>query len=221
MSNALDWTRIDTVLCDMDGTILDLGFDNYFWLEVVPREWGARRGMGVEEAQAELFPVFQQHRGSLDWYCLDFWTRKLGLNLRELKQQCASRIGYLPGVKDILQRLRESGLHLVLVTNAHPDSLDVKQQHTGLLEHFHSAHSTHSFGAPKEQPHFWGRFAAHTEIDLSRSLLIDDTESVLQGALDGGVGQVLAVRKPSLSHPEREPGSVFIELSTMAELILP
>ncbi len=221
MSNALDWNRIDTVLCDMDGTILDLGFDNYFWLEVVPREWGARRGLTLEQAQAELFPIFAHHRGSLDWYCLDFWTRKLGLNLRELKQQCASRIGYLPGVKDILLKLRESGLQLVLVTNAHPDSLDVKHQHTGLLEHFHSAHSTHSFGAPKEQPHFWDSFAEHTKIDLSRALLIDDTESVLQGALDGGVGQVLAVRKPSTLHPEREPGSDFIELPSMAELILP
>lgn len=221
MSIALDWNRIDTVLCDMDGTILDLGFDNYFWLEAVPREWGARRGMNVEAARQELFPLFQQHRGSLDWYCLDFWTRKLGLNLRALKQQCASRIGYLPGVKEKLIDLRASGMHLVLVTNAHPDSLDVKHRHTGLLEHFHSAHSTHDFGAPKEHAHFWDRFASHTDIDLSRSLLIDDTESVLQGAIDGGVGQVLAVRKPSTVHPEREPGSDFLELPSMAELILP
>lgn len=221
MSIALDWNRIDTVLCDMDGTILDLGFDNYFWLEMVPREWGARRGMDIEQARGELFPVFEHHRGSLDWYCLDFWTNKLALDLRELKQQCASRIGYLPGVKETLVTLRDRGLHLVLVTNAHPDSLDVKHRHTGLLEHFHSAHSTHSFGAPKEQPHFWDRFADHTSIDLARALLVDDTESVLHGALAGGVGQVLAVRKPSTVHPERAPGTDFVEISTLAELVLP
>ena len=36
-----DWRAIDTVLLDMDGTLLDLRFDNYFWLELVPRKYGA------------------------------------------------------------------------------------------------------------------------------------------------------------------------------------
>ena len=35
-SPELDWTSIDTVLLDMDGTLLDLRFDNWFWQEHVP-----------------------------------------------------------------------------------------------------------------------------------------------------------------------------------------
>jgi 5'-nucleotidase len=32
-----DWREIDTVLLDMDGTLLDLEFDSHFWLSLVPQ----------------------------------------------------------------------------------------------------------------------------------------------------------------------------------------
>ena len=106
-------------------------------------------------------------------------------------------------------------------TNAHPHALEVKSRQTGLLAHFDRAHSTHEFGQPKEHPPFWDQFAAHTGIDLERSVLIDDTETVLQGALEGGVGQVLAVRRPSMRHPARPAGSRFVEVHSLADLVLP
>ena len=31
----IDWTQLDTILLDMDGTLLDLEFDNHFWGTVV------------------------------------------------------------------------------------------------------------------------------------------------------------------------------------------
>ena len=37
-----DWSRIDHVLLDLDGTLLDLDFDNHFWQTLVPA-CGARR----------------------------------------------------------------------------------------------------------------------------------------------------------------------------------
>ena len=38
----IDWNAINTVLLDMDGTILDLHFDNYFWKEYVPQKYAEK-----------------------------------------------------------------------------------------------------------------------------------------------------------------------------------
>lgn len=39
-----NWKTIDTVLLDMDGTLLDLHFDNHFWLSLVPQEFKQATG---------------------------------------------------------------------------------------------------------------------------------------------------------------------------------
>ncbi|HOP18299.1 MAG TPA: haloacid dehalogenase, partial [Gammaproteobacteria bacterium] len=71
----LDWNDIDTVLLDMDGTLLDLHFDNHFWLEHVPRRYAEARGIGLEESSRELMARYQDIQGTLEWYCVDHWTR--------------------------------------------------------------------------------------------------------------------------------------------------
>ena len=39
------WMRVETVLLDLDGTLLDLAFDNYFWRERVPAAYAAARAI--------------------------------------------------------------------------------------------------------------------------------------------------------------------------------
>lgn len=221
MTQALDWTRIDTVLCDMDGTVLDLSFDHAFWHEAVPRAWGQQNNMELSAAQEALRPLFVEHQGTLNWYCLDFWDRTLGLRLRELKQESAADIRFLPQVQPTLQAIRNSGRELVLLTNAHPDVLRLKDRHSGLIELFDRAYSTHPFGAPKEQLAFWQSFAAQTGIDLARAVLVDDTPRVLRGALAGGVGQVLGVRDAGRALPIRAAEPDLLEISSLAALQVP
>src|SRR3972149_8813157 len=72
------WERIRTVLLDMDGTLLDLRFDNYFWNEYLPDRWGSRRGIDPGAARAELLARIARCVGTLDWYCLDFWLGERG-----------------------------------------------------------------------------------------------------------------------------------------------
>ena len=100
-----DWSQIDTVCLDMDGTVLDLRFDNFFWLEEVPRHYAERHGLEAGTALAELQPRLDAVRGTLDWYCVDYWSRQLALDVVALKR--AYRASHsLPAGCDPVSRLR-------------------------------------------------------------------------------------------------------------------
>src|SRR5450631_4537010 len=65
---AIDWSRIDTVLLDMDGTLLDLRFDNWFWQELIPSRYAAAHGLSPAQTNGVLAPKFGEVKGTLQWY---------------------------------------------------------------------------------------------------------------------------------------------------------
>jgi HAD superfamily hydrolase (TIGR01509 family) len=213
-----DWDRIRTVLLDMDGTLLDLDFDNYFWLEFVPLRYGQARGMALSEAQAELKPRFAECHGSLQWYCTDHWSRELGLNIAALKHEVRERIRFLPGAEEFLRSVRQLGRELILVTNAHLDSFAVKAQHTGLEQYLDAVVSSHSFGAPKEHAEFWPQLATHLSLQAEQALFVDDNLAVLRAARAYGIGQLFAVSQPGMTMVPREI-SEFPAVRAVIELL--
>ena len=62
MIATLPWPDIDTVLLDMDGTLLDLHFDNHFWLELLPQRYAELHGISRAMAELELAPAVQRTR---------------------------------------------------------------------------------------------------------------------------------------------------------------
>lgn len=197
------WDACDTVLLDMDGTLLDLAFDNWFWREAVPRCLARQRGGHPEEVRERLFEHFARKQGSLEWYCLDYWSLELGLDLRSLKAASSHRIRYLPGAREFLQRARASGKRLVLVTNAHADTLAVKNGVSGLGAYFERCVTSHAFGAPKEHAGFWPALRAELGFDPARTLFVDDSLPVLDAAADYGLAGVVAVTRPDTKAPVR------------------
>jgi putative hydrolase of the HAD superfamily len=213
-----DWSRIETVLLDMDGTLLDLHFDNHFWLEHVPLRYAERHGMEPAEAIAELMPRFRAAEGTLQWYCLDHWSRELDLDIVALKREVAHLIRVLPQVETFLGRVRRAGKRLVLVTNAHFDALALKMEHTGLEMYFDRIVSSHSFGTPKETPGFWHSLQQIEVFDGATTLFADDSLPVLRAARDYGVRHLVAMRQPDTKRPAREIEE-FVSVQNLAELL--
>ncbi len=196
-----DWSRVDTVLLDMDGTLLDLSFDNHFWREKVPQRYAELHGLSYAAARSELTPRFAARQGTLEWYCTDFWSRNLGFDVAAMKHEVREHIRYLPGATSFLEALRQRGKRLLLVTNAHHDSLRIKAEQTGLADFFDELISSHSLGFPKEHPEFWQALDARGVYDAGRSLFVDDSLSVLRAARSHGVAQVFAVARPDTTLP--------------------
>ena len=195
-SALIDWAAIDTLLLDMDGTLLDLHFDNHFWLEHMPRRYAERRGLPLEEARLELLARYRQVEGTLDWYSVDYWSRELGLDVPLLKQEVDHLIAVHPHVVAFLDAIRALGKDVVLVTNAHFKSLELKMEKTRLGGHFDRVICSHDLGLPKEDPGFWPLLRGRRDFDPERSLLVDDSLPVLRSARTYGLRHLLAVRRP-------------------------
>lgn len=204
MQALIDWHRIDTVLLDMDGTLLDLYFDNHFWLHHVPAVYARIKGMTPETAHAELVQRFGREQGKLNWYSVDFWSQELGLDLVSLKQDVAELIQPRPSAYEFLDAIVKSGRRAWLVTNAHHHSLTLKLARTPLSDYCERIICSHDFNEPKESAAFWPALQAREGFDPARALFIDDSEPVLRAAHDFGIGQLLTIAQPDSRKPARE-----------------
>ena len=213
----LDWNTIDTVLLDMDGTLLDLHFDNHFWLEYLPQRYADHHGQSLDWAKAEIYPLMTATQGQLAWYCLDYWTRELGLPIVELKREVAHLIRLRPDADTFLRALQRAGKQVILITNAHRDALSLKLERVELRTYFQRLISSHDFGFPKETQAFWQALQAEVPFDPARTLFIDDSLPILRSARDYGVARLLAVREPD-SQGARRDTEEFAAVEDYAEL---
>ena len=203
------WERIDTLLLDLDGTLLDLAFDNYFWRDCIPLAYAVAQGMSVEQARAALLPRFRQREGQLEWYCIDHWSRELGLDVAQMHRDERAHVGWLPGAEDFLRRLQKMDKRRVLITNAHPETLAIKDGQTGVSQYFDAVFSSHAFRAPKEDAKFWRGLREVEPYDPERTMFVDDSLPVLRAARQAGVHWIYAVaRQPGVELEFPTVGSV-------------
>ncbi|MEW6992200.1 GMP/IMP nucleotidase [Colwelliaceae bacterium 6441] len=199
----LDWSKISTVLLDMDGTILDLHFDNHFWLHHLPKRYSESANISLNQAKKRLVEHYEKVSGTIDWYCLDYWAEQTQLPIHELKREVQHLIQLREDAHDFLVALKQSGREIILVTNAHPDSLSLKIERTQLDQYFDALYSTHEFGVTKESQTLWQRLQLKQPFELSSSLFVDDSINILDSAKEFGMAHLLAVANPDSKAPSR------------------
>lgn len=200
----LDWPNISTVLLDMDGTILDLHFDTHFWLTHLPKRYSEQADLTEAQAKAKMLSHYQAVEGTIDWYCIDYWAEKTQLPINELKREVQHLIQLRDDAHDFLVALKQSGRKVILVTNAHPDSLSLKIERTQLDKYFDVLYSTHEFGVTKESQLLWQKLQHKEPFNNESTLFVDDSLPILDSAKQYGIKHLLAVANPDSQQPVRE-----------------
>ncbi len=218
MSKVIDWSQIDTVLLDMDGTLLDLHFDLHFWMEYLPLVFANKHNLTHDDAKDHIYPILRAEEGKLNWYCLDYWQKVFKLDIAKMKEDISHLIQVHPFVLEFLGEAKAHQKRVFLVTNAHRKTLEIKMRVTNLDAYFDEIISSHDYGVPKEEQDFWHKLSDAINLDKGKSVFFDDSLAVLNSAKRYGIGTVVAISKPS-SQQDSKPVEGFINIENFAEMV--
>lgn len=197
----LNWSEIETVLLDMDGTLLDLHFDTFFWLTLVPQKIAQKQAITLEQANALMAKELAKVQGHIQWYCLDYWSELLDLDIATMKYEVEHLIALREDTLPFLNALKTSGRRVILLTNAHQGSLSLKLERTKLDEHIDEIVSTHQYGVPKEYQSLWQQVHSDYGFIPAKTLFVDDSVPILHAAQTYGIGHLLGVENPDSHKP--------------------
>ncbi|MFL2840540.1 MAG: GMP/IMP nucleotidase [Pseudohongiellaceae bacterium] len=214
----IDWSQIDTVLLDMDGTLLDLSFDNFFWRDHLPQVYSRQTNIPLDQAKEELKDFSNSLIGTLEWYCVDHWSEALKIDIETAKHNVKKHIKFRPHALNFLDFLRKLNKSCILITNAHPKTMELKVTTMGLNQYLDKIISSHEFSLAKENEGFWNLLKKREGLQLSRCLFIDDSRAILSRAASEGVGHVLQILQPDTTKPPLPHGE-FLAINDFNELI--
>ena len=210
--------RTETLMLDMDGTLLDLAYDNYVWKDLVPRHYAIQNDMTFTAAREHLLGKYAAVLGELKWYCLDHWGELLGVDVVQLHRDADDRIDYLPGAREFLKAVKQKDMRVLLVTNSHPETLELKDAATGLGAYFDGIFTSHNYGHAKESQAFWHALQDDVGFDIDTTMFVDDSQPVLRSAAEYGLEMLVTVTRPDSTRPINEE-SEFRGVETVEDLL--
>ncbi|NTU41573.1 MAG: HAD-IA family hydrolase [Nitrospirales bacterium] len=210
--------EVSTVLLDMDGTLLDRYFDDYFWEHLLPEMYAEKHHITFGKAKETLLSKYKAHEGTLNWTDIDFWSQELTFDIPALKEQIRHLIEVHPHVEDFLMMLRRHNKKVCLVTNAHYKVMDLKLKKTDLGRHFDRCITAFELGFPKERLEFWEKAERILGFDKEKTLFIDDNQEILRTARRFGIAHLLLKSKAN-SRREDLSSDEFPVLADFSDLI--
>ena len=214
----IPWETIDFVLLDMDGTLLDKHFDDYFWEEFVPQQYAQKKEIPLEEATEMLVAAYEEQKRKLLWTDIDYWSNRFDLNLPALKETVADRVKVHDGVLPFLEFLKEAKKKVALLTNAHPKSIEIKLNRAPLRPYFDKIISSNDVGYSKEAVGFWEGAQRLFGFVNARSLFVDDNEENLIVARQFGI-QHLLYQSNASSQIFQEDSKQFLTIRNFGEIM--
>jgi putative hydrolase of the HAD superfamily len=213
IKEALKRDAITHVLLDMDGTLLDKYFDDYFWEHLVPEKYADKHGISFGRAKDELMEKYRSQEETLNWTDIDYWSHLLGLDILTLKEQIRHLIEVHPHVELFLRTMRERKKTVYIATNAHDKVLDLKMQKTEIGKYLTGTITSAGMGHPKEKLEFWALAERKLGFRKERTLFVDDTLAVLRTAKRYGIRHLVYKAKGN----SRVPPGANREFSTIMD----
>ena len=201
VQRTLNWDQIADVLLDMDGTLLDRHFDNFFFEEELPRRYAAIHRLSFETSRERLMAMYRSVEGELAWTDLEYWSGRVGIDVVAMHQELQHMIGFLPGAEEFLKTVRTRGKRIIVLTNAHHTGVAVKSAKTGLDRYVDRIVDAFEVGYLKMRPEYWPACRKLVGFDPGRSLYVDDDESCLTAAEQYGIAHVIHSAKSSSQLP--------------------
>lgn len=204
---------------DMDGTLLDLAFDDFIWNQCLPERHAQVHQCSLEQSQKTLFQFYQQHKHTLSWYSSAYWTEKVGVDVLRLQYDHRDKIKARIGCHELLKQLNARGYRCWLLTNADRAGLEMKLENVELSPYFELMISSEELGHAKEEVAFWQKLQLLHPFDPAQAIFIDDTVVVLNSAEDFGIHQLFSILQPSSNKmPRSKTELAYPALDHLTEL---
>ena len=180
------------MLVDMDGVILDNTYDNNFWQNQIPGVISKNKNISFEDAKRLAVQIFNYKKNTKDWYDVDYWSNMLNVDIEAEKRSSISfdRIQLYEGVTETLNKLKNN-FRLILITNAHRKTLNIKLEKYDLNPYFENMICAHELHYVKENIQLWYMLKSRFKLDYTKTLLIEDTINNIKVGLSAGISQAV------------------------------
>ena len=180
------------MLVDMDGVILDNTYDNNFWQNQIPGVISKNKNISFEDAKRLAVQIFNYKKNTKDWYDVDYWSNMLNVDIEAEKRSSISfdRIQLYEGVTETLNKLKDN-FRLILITNAHRKTLNIKLEKYDLNPYFENMICAHELHYVKENIQLWYMLKSRFKLDYTKTLLIEDTINNIKVGLSAGISQAV------------------------------